>query len=43
MSDRHSGAWAQPASPEPMNTDPWELGDGRCSWFPVLPLWGIPE
>jgi hypothetical protein len=43
MADRHSGARAQPANPEPKNTDLSKPGHGRCSWFPGLPLRGIPE
>jgi hypothetical protein len=43
MADRHSGARAQLASPEPMHTGLSKLGSGWCSWFPGLPLQGIPE
>jgi hypothetical protein len=43
MADRRSGARPQAARPEPMNTGLWKLGDGQCSWFPGLPLRGIPE
>jgi hypothetical protein len=43
MADRHSGARAQSASPEPMHTGASKHGSGPCSWFPGLPLRGIPE
>jgi hypothetical protein len=35
--DRHSGARATLADPEPRNTVETNLGTGRCSWFPGLP------
>jgi hypothetical protein len=43
MPNRHSGAREQPASPEPIHTGPSKPAPGPCSWFPGLPLRGIPE
>jgi hypothetical protein len=43
MPNRHSGARARPVSPEPMHTDLSKPASRRCSWFPGLPLRGIPE
>jgi hippurate hydrolase len=39
----HSGARAQPASPESTNTGLRHLGNGQCSWVPGMALWAIPE
>jgi alkanesulfonate monooxygenase SsuD/methylene tetrahydromethanopterin reductase-like flavin-dependent oxidoreductase (luciferase family) len=41
--NRHSGARARPASPEPMHTGLFQSRNCRCSWIPGLPLRGIPE
>ena len=39
----HSGARAEPASPEPMNTGRTCFRKDQYSWLPGLPLRGIPE
>jgi hypothetical protein len=40
---RHSGARAQPESPETRNTGLRQLGNDRGSWVPGLVLQTIPE